>query len=267
MFVSNHGGQSEIVLRVKQGDNPTFGFLMPNHHLHAYFRFLVDHPELLKPDSDRKSLVEKNNADGGLDQSGGALSILGSVYGSGEDEDGATEDVPESKRNQSEEAVDVGNATVSHGLEQAESFVDVSGKDLSSVKGSISILKQKAPIIKRNRFIGTVGNTSGSKKEGDALNASGDKSQASLLSKSAVELPVLEPPSDLKRVVEKIIEFILRNGDEFEAVLAEQDKKNGRFPFLLPSNPYHPYYSNALKKAKEVGFSVPCAVPAFSCLH
>ena len=35
LFVSQHGGQSEIVLRVKQGSNPTFGFLMPDHHLHA----------------------------------------------------------------------------------------------------------------------------------------------------------------------------------------------------------------------------------------
>ncbi|KAF2572043.1 hypothetical protein F2Q70_00005071 [Brassica cretica] len=28
-FASKHGGQSEIVLRAKQGGNPTFGFLMP----------------------------------------------------------------------------------------------------------------------------------------------------------------------------------------------------------------------------------------------
>jgi hypothetical protein len=52
LFVSEHGGQSEIVLRVKQGSNPTFGFLMPDHHLHSYFRYIVDHPQLLKDGSD-----------------------------------------------------------------------------------------------------------------------------------------------------------------------------------------------------------------------
>jgi hypothetical protein len=270
MFVSEHGGQSEIVLRVKQGDNPAFGFLMPNHHLHAYFRFLVDHQELLKPDSGGKSLLEKDNAESGLNQTGGALSILGSVYGSAEDEDGATEDIHESKRNESEEAVGVGNATVSHGSEQAESPVNVTGKGEVVAKGSDSILKEKAPVIKRNRFISTVGTISGIKKEGDALSAlstAGDKSQASLLSMSKVEPPIVEPSSDLKRVVDKIVEFILRNGKDFEAVLVEQDKKHGRFPFLLSSNRYHPYYLKVLKEAQEVCSFVPCAVLIVGCLH
>ena len=269
MFVSEHGGQSEIVLRVKQGDNPAFGFLMPNHHLHAYFRFLVDHQELLKPDSGGKSLGEKDNAESGLNQTGGALSILGSVYGSAEDEDGATEDVHESKRNESEEAVGVSNATVSHGSGQAESPVNVAVKGEVVAKGSDSILKEKAPVIKRNRFISTVGTTSGIKKEGDALSAlstAGDKSQTSLLSMSKVETPIVEPSSDLKRVVDKIVEFILRNGKDFEAVLVEQDKKHGRFPFLLPSNRYHPYYLKVLKEAQEVCSFVPCAV-LIVCLH
>ncbi|KAG6685820.1 hypothetical protein I3842_12G130700 [Carya illinoinensis] len=249
VFVSKHGGQSEIVLRVKQGDNPTFGFLMPDHHLHAYFRFLVDHQELFEPDSGSKSLEEKNIADAGPDHSGGALSILGSVYGSGEDEDGTTEDVPES-----EEAVRVGTANVCNGSEQAEPHVNAAGKDEVVAKSSFSIMKEKAPIIKRNRFISAVGNTSGNKNEGDALNAlsiAGDKSQTSLPRTSKVEAPIVEPPSDLKRVVDKIVEFILRNGKEFEAVLVEQDKKHGRFPFLLPSNQYHAYYLEVLKKAKE----------------
>ncbi|KAH0987000.1 hypothetical protein GBA52_014177 [Prunus armeniaca] len=38
---------------------------------------------------------EEKKAAGGIDQTGGALSLLGSVYGSGEDEDGIIEDAPE----------------------------------------------------------------------------------------------------------------------------------------------------------------------------
>ncbi|KAL4282000.1 hypothetical protein GQ457_03G022780 [Hibiscus cannabinus] len=250
LFVSKHGGQSEIVLRVKQGDNPTFGFLMPDHLLHPYFRFLVDHQELLSSSS-----VDEGKADGAHDQAGsdrgGALSLLGTVYGSGEDEDGETENATEVKIKEtvgSEVAVD---KTSSDGPEQKESSLSVNRKDDTVTKHSTP-LKEKASVIKRNRSLITVkaGTTTELKKESDA--AAAEKSRASSLPPtSKVELPVVEPPSDLKRVVDKIVEFILRNGRQFEAVLVEQDVKHGRFPFLLPSNLYHPYYLEALQKAEK----------------
>ncbi|KAK8676730.1 hypothetical protein V6N13_142298 [Hibiscus sabdariffa] len=250
LFVSKHGGQSEIVLRVKQGDNPTFGFLMPDHLLHSYFRFLVDHQELLSSNS-----VDEGKADGAHDQAGsdrgGALSLLGTVYGSGEDEDGETENATEVKRKESvgsEVAID---KTSTDGPEQKESSLSVNRKDDMVTKHSTP-LKEKASVIKRNRSLITVkaGTTTGLKKDSDATAA--EKSRASSLPPtSKVELPVVEPPSDLKRVVDKIVEFILRNGRQFEAVLVEQDVKHGRFPFLLPSNLYHPYYLEALQKAEK----------------
>ncbi|KAL5568139.1 hypothetical protein UlMin_024714 [Ulmus minor] len=68
----------------------------------------------------------------------------------------------------------------------------------------------------------------------------------------------MELPSDVKRVVEKIVEFILRYGKEFEVVLAEQDRQFGRFLFLLPSNQYHPYYLKVLQKIQEVNIIKLC---------
>ncbi|CAI9776067.1 unnamed protein product [Fraxinus pennsylvanica] len=53
---------TEIVPWVKQGDNPTFGFLMPDNHLYANFRYLVDHPELLNFDIDGNSQNEREKA-------------------------------------------------------------------------------------------------------------------------------------------------------------------------------------------------------------
>ncbi|PON91931.1 Suppressor of white apricot protein [Trema orientale] len=255
-FVSKHGGQSEIVLRVKQGDNPTFGFLMPDHHLHAYFRFLVDHQSLLKSDVDGKPLEEKKCDNNEPDQTGGALSLLGSVYGFGEDEDGATEDPREANTNKSQEIVDAISATGSHGSEQVESSRNTTVKN-EVASDNTCPLKEKVHVIKRNRSINIVksGTTSGIKRDGDALGSFGtatNKSEASAVpSMSKVEVPILEPPSDLKRVVDKIVEFILRNGKEFEAVLAEQDRKFGRFPFLLSSNQYHPYYLKVLQKTQQ----------------
>lgn len=254
-FVAKHGGQSEIVLRVKQGDNPMFGFLMPDHHLHAYFRFLVDHQELLKYDTHGISLEEEKKNDGGLDQPGGALSLLGSVYGSGEDENDTNEDASELQKVSSQEGVDAISATV-HGSEQKESTGNVTGKDDIVSKFPCPPLKEKVNIIKHNHTISMVkgGATSGMKKESDALgSAAANKSQAPTMpSVSKVELPILEPPSDQRRVVEKIVEFILKNGREFEAILAEQNCKQGRFLFLLPSNQYHPYYLKVLQDAQEV---------------
>ncbi|CAL5335659.1 unnamed protein product [Camellia sinensis] len=257
MFVSKHGGQSEIVLRVKQGDNPTFGFLMPDHHLHAYFRFLVDHQELLQSDTDGKSENEKkgnteyNQMDGvGAGAGAGALSLLGSVYGSGEDEDAS-----ESKVNVSGKTFDASGATVCHGSEKTQLSENVDGKD-EAVAKHLSPSKEKVQVLKRNSFkSASKAGTTNSVKKGDSISlisAAVDESQSSALpNASKVEPLVLEPPSDLKRLVEKIVEFILKNGKQFEAVLIEQDSKYGRFPFLVPSNQYHPYYVKVLQQAQE----------------
>ncbi|CAJ1971430.1 unnamed protein product [Sphenostylis stenocarpa] len=256
MFVSKHGSQSEIILRVKQGDNPTFGFLMPDHHLHAYFRFLIDHQELLKADKEDDSSIEDINKTQGIDQTGGALSLLGSVYGSGEDEDGTSENNCDFEKKECEGAVDAVSTYTSPGVEQAESCSDVAKKDGSISKNTIPSLKEKVPVIKRNHSISTVKTaTTGRAKTGDGMDSMSNtqnKSQTSVPSTAAkIELPVVEPPSELKRAIEKIVEFILKNGKQFEAVLAEQDRPHGRFPFLLPSNRYHTYYLKVLQTVEQ----------------
>ncbi|KAL4335064.1 hypothetical protein GQ457_07G013310 [Hibiscus cannabinus] len=213
--------------------------------------YLVDHQELLSSNS----IDEEGKANGAHDQAssvrGGALSLLGTVYGSGEDEDGEMEKAAEVKRTESVRAGVAIDKTSTDGLVQKESSSSVNRKGDTVTKHSAP-LKEKASVIKINQSITTVkaGTMSGQKKESDASAA--EKSRASSLPPtSKVELPVVEPPSDLKRVVDKIVEFILRNGRQFEAVLIEQDVKHGRFPFLLPSNLYHPYYLKALQKAEK----------------
>ncbi|XP_062077634.1 uncharacterized protein LOC133782368 isoform X2 [Humulus lupulus] len=234
---------------------------MPDHHLHAYFRFLVDHQELLKSDFDGKKL-EEEKGDTRRDQTGGALSLLGSIYGSGdgEEEDGTTEDAPEAHTNRFNETVDGVSGSVSHRPEHTESTVNV--LEQSDVSNNKSSLKEKIHVIKRNRSINNnvkSGTTSVLKKDGDGLRSistATSKSQASAgPSMSKVEVPILEPPSDLKRTVDKIVEFILKNGRKFEGILAEQDRPYKRFEFLLPTNLYHPYYLKVLQKTQESGLA------------
>lgn len=80
-FVKEHGGQSEVLLKVKQGSNPMFGFLNVDHHFHEYYRFLVEHPKLLQPVSQSSSREEATNS------TGEGLSLLGFAYGSGDEDD------------------------------------------------------------------------------------------------------------------------------------------------------------------------------------
>lgn len=253
MFVGKHGGQSEIILRVKQGDNPTFGFLMPDHHLHPYFRFLVDHQELLKSNSEEKSLEGENTVDGGQEDTGGALSLLGATYGSGEDEDETTELSPELEEDKPKK-VDAVTELSSDGLDRKESSTDVAGKERSISKHPPhSSMKEKASTVKKNRSTSTVkaGAECATKKGVETLYSTAAMKSSSLPSSKKVEQPILEPPSDVKRLVNKIVEFIVKNGEAFESVLIEQDKNHGRFPFLLPSNQYYHYYLKVLQKAQQ----------------
>uniref|UniRef100_A0A453FA88 SURP motif domain-containing protein n=1 Tax=Aegilops tauschii subsp. strangulata TaxID=200361 RepID=A0A453FA88_AEGTS len=253
LFVSEHGGQSEIVLRVKQGSNPTFGFLMPDHHLHSYFRYIVDHPQLLKDGSDADTnkgnkivMGESENAA----SSSGALSLLGAVYESG-DEDECV--LPASSKGK-----DPGNDALHDNVHKGSSFLvhdNEVKKDQTVTIEAATLVKDKPIFTKKNPTI--AGNSivaAQREKVKDAMTVltTSTKSDNSKLGVSDTKEMILEPPSFLKGTMEKIVEFILRNGKEFEQKLIEQDRMTGRFPFLLPSNPYHSYYLRMLQETQEV---------------
>ncbi|KAM0938074.1 putative suppressor of white apricot domain, SWAP/Surp superfamily [Dioscorea sansibarensis] len=249
LFVSRHGGQSEIILRVKQGNNPTFGFLMPDHHLHPYYRFLVDHPELVKADYSSKPQTEKSSDNEGNQTHvpvSGALSLLGSVYGSGEDDDTTIQ------TGCNETEIQCSSVVAS---ERTGSSVCLASKDnVASKNQAAPLVKDKTLSSRKKNSVNTASNNDASKKKRKDENASHGSISRPLVSETGVSSDkpsILEPPSFLKRVIDKIVEFIHRNGKDFEAVLIEQDKAHGRFPFLLPTNQYHPYYLKILQGASE----------------
>lgn len=263
-FVSEHGGQSEIVLRVKQGDNPTFGFLMPDHHLHAYFRFLVDHQELLKNETDLKAVEEKKKIASGKNQAhvaGGALSLLGSVYGSLEEEDGTLQTDTTSKEVDHDNSVDAVSMTSLHQMNQIESSKNLSVEAEATVHhpcAAAAAANEKASSYKRGSVtVVPSGTILGKKREVETSNSPSDDNPQPTSAMNLSEVkplvlePIVEPPSLVKQMVDKTVEFIRRNGKEFEAVLIEQNSTHGKFPFLLPSNLYHPYYLKVLQKAEE----------------
>lgn len=253
LFVSEHGGQSEIVLRVKQGNNPTFGFLMPDHNLHSYFRYLVDHPQLLKDGADSVDMNKGNKiVEDEHGSSGGALSLLGTAYDSGDEDEGT---LPPAS-----EGTNPGNSMTLDSWGQVKPASTIPdnkepGKDhnafsAASVKKK-PILAKKNPTLTGNIIIAQL------EENKDAITTSTTaKSQTTDSGLSETKEMILEPPSFMKRTMEKIIEFILTNGKEFEAKLIEQDRTTGRFPFLLSSNPYHSYYLRFLQESQEVILSI-----------
>ncbi|KAG8386102.1 hypothetical protein BUALT_Bualt03G0114100 [Buddleja alternifolia] len=254
LFVSKHGGQSEIILRVKQGDNPTFGFLMPGHYLHAYFRFLVEHPELLHSQFDGKSQDEGKKVDSEHNNSNtitGSLSLLGSIYGSGEEEEG--NDTAKTEKDVSQDNVGNVNHTSSDSLKKMESQANAT-KDEPVPKKPILSNKDKVLTVKKNSLIAASksGSVKSKEEKSQSFSAAADKAKSSAMGgTSKIEPLIIEPPTELKRLIDKIVEFIMRNGKHFEATLIEQDRKHGRFPFLLPSNQYHSYYLKILQTAQE----------------
>ncbi|CAA7021151.1 unnamed protein product [Microthlaspi erraticum] len=245
-FVRKHGGQSEIVLRVKQGGNPTFGFLMPDHHLHPYFRFLVEHQELLTG----KSSVEEKKVEGGKDV--GALSLLGSVYGTEEDEDTKEESAKDCKTNESAGGDDGVKVTDSNGPEGSKGVPKIATEG-----GAASKQNDQASFVKRNPSVIAVNvverkqvNTEDTTTE---KHSTSEKLQSSaMLAQPKLEMPIVEPPVEMKRVIEKIVDFIQKNGKELEATLAAQDVKYGMFPFLRPASLYHAYFRKVLQEAEEL---------------
>ncbi|KAG2600035.1 hypothetical protein PVAP13_5KG497600 [Panicum virgatum] len=247
LFVSEHGGQSEIVLRVKQGNNPTFGFLMPDHNLHSYFRYLVEQPQLLKDGVDAVDMSKGKKIEGEHASSEGALSLLGTAYDSGDEDEGTLP--PGSK------GMDPGNTRTpdSQGyVTPVSTILDNKVQSALSEAAAASanskpILMKKNPMITGNIII------TAPREEVKDTSAASTTAVSQNINSVLYETKemILEPPSFMKRTMEKIVEFILTNGKEFEAKLIEQDRTTGRFPFLLSSNPYHPYYLKFLQETQE----------------
>ncbi|KAF7140543.1 hypothetical protein RHSIM_Rhsim06G0220200 [Rhododendron simsii] len=260
VFVSKHGGQSEIVLRVKQGDNPTFGFLMPDHYLHAYFRFLVDHQDLVQSSTDGKTETEKkgnaesNQTDGVV---AGALSLLGSVYGSGEDEDGADKDgevAPESKEILSGKTFDASDGAVSVGFAKTDITRSIDGKNEAFGKHS-SVSKEKFHIPKRNSFTCAPksGTTNSTKKAYLILNLFNVNEFLCILilSSNSYFGGTLCCPGFSLKLRKKSLECHGRNSEDREAKTGKKVCSHKAFLFLRSKRKYRSNRRNKEEEDKE----------------
>ena len=61
----------------------------------------------------------------------------------------------------------------------------------------------------------------------------------------------INPPPDIRAIVDKTAQFVARNGPEFETRILGSEKNNAKFNFLLPADPYNAYYKSKIAAFKE----------------
>ena len=62
---------------------------------------------------------------------------------------------------------------------------------------------------------------------------------------------MIQPPPDIRAIVDKTAQFVARNGPEFETRILGSEKNNAKFNFLLPTDPYNAYYKSKIAGFKE----------------
>ncbi|KAI4373154.1 hypothetical protein MLD38_011312 [Melastoma candidum] len=59
---------------------------------------------------------------------------------------------------------------------------------------------------------------------------------------------IIYPPPDIRNIVDKTVQFVTKNGVEFERRIIANNAGNAKFNFLIPSDPYHAYYQHRLSE-------------------
>ncbi|CAA3032272.1 probable splicing factor 3A subunit 1 [Olea europaea subsp. europaea] len=61
---------------------------------------------------------------------------------------------------------------------------------------------------------------------------------------------IIYPPPDIRNIVDKTTQFVVKNGPEFEKRIIANNEGNAKFNFLRASDPYHAYYQHRLSEAR-----------------
>ncbi len=73
---------------------------------------------------------------------------------------------------------------------------------------------------------------------------------------------VIQPPPDIKSIVDKTAGFVAKNGPQFEQRILTNERNTSKFGFLQPTSPYYPYYQRKLFEARQSVGTPQFATPA-----
>jgi splicing factor 3A subunit 1 len=66
------------------------------------------------------------------------------------------------------------------------------------------------------------------------------------------DLGILQPPPDMKAIIDKTAAWVARHGSSFEQKVKEKQKEASQFSFLRAGNPYYAYYQQKVREIRRV---------------
>ncbi|CAF3358969.1 unnamed protein product [Rotaria sp. Silwood1] len=199
-FVSTSGVQMEIVLKTKQANNPQFDFLKYDHYLNPYYRHLII---MIKSGKYRPNL-DNNSANNNQKKKSNKNGI---------------------DQNSSHDEDESGDSYL-HPLLRGGKNND----NINSTKKTDETLSK--PSIQMNIHNTAYGQLI---KKYEHL-----RQREKPKSESSSSTNVIPPPPDVKPIIDKLAEYVARNGSAFEQSI--RTKNDPRFGFLERDHIHHNYY-------------------------
>ncbi|RDD37811.1 Splicing factor, suppressor of white-apricot-like protein [Trichoplax sp. H2] len=241
LFVSQNGLQLEIVLKAKQANNPQFEFLYFDKPLNDYYKHVL---KMIKAGSYEYRPPESNvkDANNKSEDQQDQECDKGSSDGDSDYE------LHPALRPQKVELED---------KNEVKNFDDNTGRQENSKEEVIGDRSQKPTPWSSNASTAIPASQNLNYLSNKTQSTSGSESQSATFGNKA-KVPVAQyesnnvssvveamqgivpPPPDIQGVIDKMAQYVARNGDKFELVV--RAKSDPRFNFLLPWNVHYRYY-------------------------
>nr|CDS34449.1 splicing factor arginine:serine rich 8 [Hymenolepis microstoma] len=279
IFIARNNAQMEIVLKTKQSNNPQFKFLNYDDKLNPFYKQLVkliksgryiprhrpNTSDSSKTDSD--FIGDDTNPDEPYELKLPKVDISNTAYAS----------LINRFKKSNEDKIISNSSEMHNGSDNTNVLSD--NQNVSSTSGSIFQELSKAeqpavPVLTNEdyeRFYQEyyrhyysyyyMHYSSNAVSSGEAENESWVVSEsaraaatAALAAVNAVRQSQLafssssSPPADLRSIIDKMAEYVARNGDEFQNVVKSKKQDDPRFAFLQTGHIHHDYY---IVKKKE----------------
>ncbi|KAL5971591.1 hypothetical protein TSMEX_000625 [Taenia solium] len=267
VFIARNNAQMEIVLKTKQSRNPQFSFLNYDDKLNPFYKELVklikagryiprqrplsntirpsdqdtdanaDEPyeiKLPKIDISKTAYASLINRFKKLNSNHSSVNYMGGDdRRSMPDTQRDTSDAGTMEMQESSEFLPMSEADYEHCYQEYYRYYYSHYYTHFSKSDNVEFASEPYLVSESARAAATAASA--------AVNA---MRQSQLASKSGS----MSPPSDLRGIIDKMAEYVARNGEEFQEVVKKQKQNDTRFAFLQTGHVHHDYY---LAKKKE----------------
>ncbi|XP_022702956.1 splicing factor, suppressor of white-apricot homolog isoform X2 [Varroa jacobsoni] len=249
-FIARQGGQLEVVIRVKQKNNAQFAFLDIEHPLNLYYRYLV---QQIKSGAYRPAVQDDNESgsDSDSDFDGGYLHpSLFASKGSSSKSSGP----PEALKNIFKAQASKTKGTCAYSqlidkirpsieLDQEASNGPTAVENVGSVESASNGDSNGTPAreeLADTEIVSGTGIAEDTTPQGDSAGAD------SVVVGFEALVAVMPPPPDVQPIVDKMAEYVAKNGLDFEeSIRAKGDPK---FSFVDLGNEFYEYYQFKVKE-------------------